>query len=57
MNCDSPLVEIVSLGEALIAVISMEKGVSLAHARTFEKAPGVPPANVAEGLARELWLN
>jgi len=52
MNCDCPRVEIVCLGEALIDLISMEKGVSLAQTRTFEKAPGGAPANVAVGLAR-----
>jgi len=36
----------------LIDLISVEKGVSLAQARTFEKAPGGAPANVAGGLAR-----
>ncbi len=52
MDCDCPPVEIVCLGEALIDLISVEKGVSLAQARTFEKAPGGAPANVAVGLAR-----
>lgn len=52
MDCDCPLVEIVCLGEALIDLISVERGVSLAQARTFEKAPGGAPANVAVGLAR-----
>lgn len=52
MNCNCPLVEIVCFGEALIDLISMEKGVSLTEARTFEKAPGGTPTNLAVGLAR-----
>lgn len=52
MKRDSPTVEVVCLGEALIDLISLEKGVSLAQARTFEKAAGGAPANVAVGLAR-----
>jgi len=52
LNGDCFPVEIVCLGEALIDLISVEKGVSLAQVRTFEKAPGGAPANVAVGLAR-----
>ncbi len=52
MNRDSFPVKVVCFGEALIDLISVEKGVSLAQARAFEKAPGGAPANVAVGLAR-----
>jgi fructokinase len=52
MSCDSLPVEVVCLGEALIDFICLEKGVPLAHARTFERAPGGAPANVAVALAR-----
>jgi len=42
----------VTLGELLIDFVPEENGVSLAEARTFVKAPGGAPANVAVGLAR-----
>jgi fructokinase len=42
----------VALGELLIDFVPEENGVSLAEARTFVKAPGGAPANVAVGLAR-----
>jgi len=39
------------MGEALIDMVSLEKGVSLEHAPGFEKAAGGAPANVAAGVA------
>jgi fructokinase len=42
---------VISLGEALIDMVSLEKGVSLEHAPGFEKAAGGAPANVAAGVA------
>lgn len=46
------MVEIVTLGEALIDFVSCETGVTLAEALSFEKAFGGAPANVAVDLAR-----
>ncbi len=40
------------MGELLIDLVSPEWDVSLEEARTFAKAPGGAPANVAVGLAR-----
>lgn len=43
--------QVISLGEALIDMVSLEKGVDLVHAPGFEKAAGGAPANVAAGVA------
>lgn len=42
---------VICMGEALIDMVSLEKGVSLEHAPGFEKAAGGAPANVAAGVA------
>ena len=42
---------VICLGEALIDMVSLRKGVSLEHAPGFEKAAGGAPANVAAGVA------
>jgi len=42
---------VISLGEALIDMVSLQKGVSLEEAPGFEKAAGGAPANVAAGVA------
>lgn len=42
---------VVCLGEALIDMVSLQKGVDLEHAPGFEKAAGGAPANVAAGVA------
>jgi sugar/nucleoside kinase (ribokinase family) len=46
------MVEIITVGEALIDFVSCESGATLAEATAFEKAFGGAPANVAVGLAR-----
>lgn len=46
------MVQIVCLGELLIDFVSLESGVSLVEAPSFQKAAGGAPANVAVGLAR-----
>ncbi|MBA2667174.1 MAG: hypothetical protein H0U69_09090 [Trueperaceae bacterium] len=46
----SPLV--LALGELLIDFVPERRGVTLAEAQTFIKAPGGAPANVAVGVAR-----
>lgn len=43
---------VICLGEVLIDFVSTEKGVSLAHASSFQRAAGGAPANVAVALAR-----
>ena len=43
---------VICLGELLIDFCAAESDVSLAEARTFAKAPGGAPANVAVGLVR-----
>jgi len=43
---------VICLGELLIDFCAAEPDVSLAEARTFAKAPGGAPANVAVGLVR-----
>jgi fructokinase len=43
---------VICLGELLIDLCASEPDVSLAEARTFTKAPGGAPANVAVGLQR-----
>ncbi len=43
--------QVVCLGEALIDMVSLERGVDLVHAPGFEKAAGGAPANVAAGVA------
>jgi fructokinase len=47
---DTPAV--LALGELLIDFVPEQRGVTLAEARTFLKAPGGAPANVAVGVAR-----
>ncbi len=44
--------EVVSLGEALVDLVSTRSGVRLEAAPAFQKAAGGAPANVAVGLAR-----
>lgn len=44
--------QVLALGELLIDFVAEERGVTLAEARTFLKAPGGAPANVAVGVAR-----
>jgi len=46
------IVDVVTLGEALIDFVPTVNGVSLAEAPAFKKAPGGAPANVAAGLAK-----
>jgi fructokinase len=46
------MVDVVCLGELLIDFVSLESGVSLEQAPSFQKAPGGAPANVAVGLAK-----
>jgi fructokinase len=43
---------VLALGELLIDFVPEQRGVTLAEARTFLKAPGGAPANVAVGVAR-----
>ncbi len=45
------MVQAVCLGELLIDFVSLESGVSLIDAPSFQKAPGGAPANVAVGLS------
>jgi fructokinase len=45
------LPDAICLGEALIDLVALESGVTLAGASGFAKAPGGAPANVAVGLA------
>ncbi len=50
---ETPLVRLVSLGEALIDLVASDQvGVGLAHAERFQRAAGGAPANVAVGAAR-----
>ena len=44
--------DVICLGELLIDVCAIERDVSLAEARTFQRAPGGAPANVAVGVVR-----
>jgi fructokinase len=44
--------DVVTVGEALVDWVSTEPGLDLSSARTFVKAPGGAPANVAVGLVR-----
>ncbi len=44
--------DVVCLGEALIDMVSLESGVSLAESSGFLKAPGGAPANVAAAVAK-----
>ncbi|MGQ9616078.1 MAG: carbohydrate kinase family protein [Spirochaetota bacterium] len=44
--------DVVSIGEALIDFLSVEKGVLLENARGFTIAPGGAPANVAAAVSR-----
>ncbi len=46
------MAHVVCLGELLIDFVSLESGVSLVQAPSFQKAAGGAPANVAVGLAR-----
>ncbi len=46
------MLDVICLGELLIDFCAAEADVSLADARTFVKAPGGAPANVAVGVAR-----
>jgi fructokinase len=43
---------VLTLGELLIDFVAEQRGVTLGEARTFLKAPGGAPANVAVGVAR-----
>jgi fructokinase len=43
---------VLTLGELLIDFVAEQRGVTLGQARTFLKAPGGAPANVAVGVAR-----
>ncbi len=43
--------DIISMGEALIDMVSTQEGVDLVNAPAFEKAAGGAPANVAAGVA------
>lgn len=47
------MVDVLTLGEALIDFVSFEPGRALAEAETFRRAPGGAPANVAVALARQ----
>jgi fructokinase len=47
------MVDVLTLGEALIDFVSTEPGRSLAEAASFQRAPGGAPANVAVALARQ----
>ena len=47
--CD---IDVITCGELLIDFVALDAGVKLAEARTFERAAGGAPANVAVGLAR-----
>jgi len=49
---DAQAGRVICLGELLIDFCAAEADVSLAEARTFAKAPGGAPANVAVGVAR-----
>lgn len=44
--------EIITLGEALVDLVSSRSGVNLIEAPSFEKAPGGAPANVAAGISK-----
>ena len=44
--------KIICFGELLIDFVALERDVSVGHAKTFEKAAGGAPANVAVGLAK-----
>lgn len=44
--------DVVCCGELLIDFVSLRRGVDLARAPAFKKAPGGAPANVAVGVAR-----
>ena len=46
------MTEVIAFGEALIDLVALESGVTVAEASGFNKAPGGAPANVAVGLAR-----
>ena len=46
------MAKIISIGEALIDFVASETGVSLKDAKSFIKAAGGAPANVAVGVAR-----
>jgi len=46
------MVDIITLGEAIIDFVSAQSGVDLIHAPAFERAFGGAPANVAVDLAR-----
>jgi fructokinase len=47
------MVDVLSLGEALIDFVSTEPGRPLAEVATFQRAPGGAPANVVVALARQ----
>ena len=47
------MADVLCLGEILVDWVCTEAGLELAEARTFTKAPGGAPANVAVGLARQ----
>jgi len=46
------MLDVISIGELLVDLVSTAKGVSLAESPAFEKKAGGAPANVAVGLAR-----
>jgi len=46
------IIEIITMGEALIDFVPQQRGCSLEEVRDFHKAAGGAPANVAVGLAR-----
>lgn len=46
------MTDVLSFGEVLIDFVPTVSGVSLTEARSYKKAPGGAPANVAVGLAR-----
>lgn len=45
-------INVISCGELLVDFVALDAGVKLADARSFERAAGGAPANVAVGLAR-----
>ena len=45
-------IDLITCGELLVDFVALEPEVNLAEARTFERAAGGAPANVAVGLAR-----
>lgn len=47
------MADVLCLGEILVDWVSTESGAELEEARTFTKAPGGAPANVAVGLSRQ----